>query len=305
MSDVEEEVSLESEIIDLVHEVVRPSIRIGVGDEDKESQPEVPVIDITEKPKAPLRKRKNKKTSEDASAEQNSKSPAEASSSPDVSNGPKDKRRKEPGAVAKKRKIDVAPAPDASDKPGAKKSKKDQTLEHFLLDTLPALRKNMKQAKIAQSSFKIRDHNDYFKANSRYIPTFILPLFHFLAKEEINCSKIADFDGKKFVKTDAGFVHASFISHQAVDLTEEDVSYLMRKYGKEWFKIPSKDYVKAVSASKYGDKGEFKVTLIGVYEDSFVNSEGQEILTINPILRYDSCVSKKKEKETPAVTESK
>lgn len=212
-------------------------------------------------------------------------------------------------APKKRKHSETVSNPEPAKKGGAKKSKKQEAVEQFVLNTLPALRKNMKQAKIVQSTFKVRDQSHYFAPNSIYIPTFILPLFQFLAKEEIVCSKVADFDGKKFVKTTAGFLHATFIANQALDLEEDDVQYLMRKYGKEWFKIPSKDFVKASSASKYGDKGEFKVTLIGIYEDSFKDEENHELYTINPILRYDPVVAKpvlpaaQREKKEKAVVE--
>ncbi len=242
-----------------------------------------------------VRKRKGSPSVE-ARPEDNGSSPASENKETPAKGG-EAKKKKSRTPANKRRKAEDTPE-DNGAKPasaGPRKTKKEQALEQFMLSTLPALRKNMKHAKALQSSFKIRDHPEYFAANSSFIPTFILPLFHFLSKEEIICTKVADFDGKKFVKTTAGFTHAAFISNQAVDLTEEDTQYLMKKYGKEWFKIPSKDFVKASSASKYGTKGEFKVTLIGLYEDSFKNDENEEIFTVNPILRYDPVIVKSKD----------
>lgn len=224
-------------------------------------------------------------------------------STPSVPDASETGRNKKP--ASKRRKVEASAETDSSKTAGPKKKKNDVILEQFMMDTLPALRKNMKQAKAAQSSFKIRDHGEYFKTSSKHLATFILPLFQFLGKEEIICSRIADFDGKKFVKTDAGFHHASFIINHALDISDEERDYIMKKYGKEYFKIPSKDYVKAASASKYGDKGEFKVTIIGLYEDSFLDSEGKEVLTINPVLRYDPVRTKPEKAEKKEKKEKK
>lgn len=226
--------------------------------------------------------------------------PLGVASTSDVVDAPEKKKSKGAG---KKRKREP-PSEDGNPKTTGvgKKTKNDILLEDFTIGTLPALRRDMKKAKANQAAFKIKDHSSYFGKTSKHIPTFILPLFHFLGREEIICSRVCDFNGKKFIKTDAGFAHASFIINHALDLTEEEKEYLLRKYGKEYFKIPSKDFVKASSASKYGDKGEFKVVLTGLYEDSFMNDDQIEIATINPILRYESVKPKpttgeKKEKK--------
>lgn len=292
---------------------------------DEEEEPQSPEEIFTTEvvDKIPLRKRKNepaekkgkkqpsraKKTrgKKAATVDIPSESPLSESPSPPESPPvpvvPDETSKEEPKTPRANKKRKVASNPEAepglADGAAAKKTKNEAIIEQFMIDTLPALRKNMKKAKIDHVAFKIQNHGNYFKSNSGFLATFILPLFHFLGKEEIICSRVSDFDGKKFVKTEAGFHHASFIINHALDLKDDERDYLMRKYGKEYFKIPSKDYVKAMSACKYGEKGEFKVILTGLYEDSFLNDKAEEIITINPVLRYDPVRPKpeKKKKE--------
>lgn len=258
---------------------------------------------IVDQPKTAIRKRKNvksKKTKKGDSGDVDSASPVA-----DIPNA--DAKTKAKPSPAKKRKIATAveSEPRESTAIGPKKTKNDAIIEQFMIDTLPALRKNIKQQKATQENFKIRNYAHYFKSNSGFLPTFILPLFHFLGKEEIICSRVSDFNGKKFVKTEAGFHQASLIANNALDLTDEERDYLMKKFGKEYFKIPTKDYVKAASACKYGEKNEFRVTLVGLYEDSFLNDVGEEISTINPILRYDPIRPKPEKKKKEKKEEKK
>ena len=279
------------------------------GEEKEFQSPESPPPSPVQQSR-PIRKRKSSPVQTDVSLAEQEESPEQrekeesicigfppdSTPSPVIPDGNSEKGAKKP--TSKRRKITAVAAPVPPKTAGnSKKTKNEALLEQFMIDTLPALRKNMRQAKAIQSSFRIRDHAEFFRPNSPHIATFILPLFHFIGKEEIVCSRLADFNGKKFVKTEAGFLHASFIVNHALDLTDEDKEYVLRKYGKDYFKIPSKDYVKASSAAKYGDKGEFKVTLTGIYEDSFLNDEGKEILTINPVLRYDPVRAKSEKKE--------
>jgi hypothetical protein len=219
---------------------------------------------------------------------------ASDSSPPDL---PNDLEKNEPTTkkANKRRKVDNPSDGSAGKSTATKLSKKDQAIQEFMLDILPALKKNLKQKKTHNQSFKIRNHGDYFASNSTYIPTYLLSLFHFLGTEEIVCTRYGNFDGKHMVKTTCGFNHASMLINHCDSLGESEVTYLMKKFGKEWFKIPSKDGVKAASANRYGDMGAFKIILIGLYEDSFMNSVGEEVLTINPILRYEPIKPKKKE----------
>lgn len=201
-----------------------------------------------------------------------------------------------PKKANKRRKVDSAPDGHTGKSGPSKLSKKEQAIQDFMLDILPALKKNMKQKKSQGQAFKIRDHGSYFTAGSKYVPTYLLSLYHFLGTEEVICSRYGNFDSKHMVKTTAGFNHASLLINHCDSLAEAEISYLMKKFGKEWFKIPSKDGPKASSAHRYGEKGEFRVILIGMYEDSFMNEDGSEVFTINPILRYEP-VKGKKEKE--------
>lgn len=214
------------------------------------------------------------------------------SSPPDLPND-SEKTEHAPKKTVKRRKVDNPPDGPSGKSYVTKLSKKEQAIQDFMFDILPALKKNLKQRKTQSDSFKIRDHGDYFSSSSKYVPTYMLSLFHFLGTEEVVCTRYGNFDGKHMVKTTAGFNHASLLINHCDSLSENEVSYLMRKFGKEWFKIPSKDGVKASSANRYGDKGEFKIILSGIYEDSFLDAEGKEVLTINPILRYEPIKAKK------------
>lgn len=198
----------------------------------------------------------------------------------------------------KKRKADdsVPSVPPKQNTP--KLNKKEKAIQQFMLDVLPSLKKTVKQQKSRSNTFRIREYGDtYFKSDSKYVPTYILPLFHFLGTEEITCTRYGNFDGKHMVKTSAGFTHASFLLNHCDELNENERNIVMQKYGKEWFKIPSKDGVKASSAFRYGEKNEFKIILVGIYEDSFITDDKTEVLTINPILRYEPIRAKKDGKE--------
>lgn len=187
-------------------------------------------------------------------------------------------------------------------KTGSNISKKEKQINDFVLGVLPALKKDLKGRKQSAQAFKIRDHSNYFTPSSNHIATFILPLFHFLGKEEVICHRYGNFNGKHMVKTNSGFERATFLVNNAnIQMSDEEKSFLMSKFGKEWFKIPSKDVMKVNTAHKYGEKGEFKISLIGLYEDSFLDESGHEVFTINPILKYEPyhpAPSKKKESKS-------
>ena len=171
-----------------------------------------------------------------------------------------------------------------------KKSRKDQAVEDFMLLQLPSLRKELKLRKKNQAAFQIRDpaYQKYFSPNSKFTPTFILPLFQFLGKNEIVCTRYGKFNGgsRHLVKTDNGFTHVSLLMANC-DFAPEEAEYLMKKFGTEWFKIPAKDESKVSAAQAFGTKGHFKVVLTGLYEDSFLDKEGNKVQTVNPILRYE------------------
>lgn len=174
--------------------------------------------------------------------------------------------------------------------PKKKKSRKEQAVEDFVLTQLPSLRKELKIRKKNEAAFHIRDpaNQIYFSSNSKFTPTFILPLFNFLGKNEVVCSRYGKFQGgnRHMVKTDNGFQHVTLLVGNS-DLTGEESEFLMKKFGTEWFKIPSKDEAKVHAAQASGTRGHFKVILTGMYEDSFLDKAGKKITTINPILRYE------------------
>lgn len=175
-----------------------------------------------------------------------------------------------------------------SSKRGGKKG--ETSVLQFIENVLPALRKEMSKHK--KSTFKISDYNEYFLPSSKVRPTYILPLFHFLNKNEIVCSRYGVFEGKHMVKTMDGFNHTLLISKYAdsssTALSSDDISYLMKRFGREWYKIPAKDAHRVSGAVKMGYSGYFKIMLVGVFEDSFFDVEsGQEVRTINPILQFE------------------
>jgi hypothetical protein len=199
--------------------------------------------------------------------------------------------------------------------PPTKKSKKDQIVDDFVLKMLPALRKEVKIRKKTKSAFNVRDFPQYFKTGSaEWLPTYSLSLFYFLGKNEIVCSQFGVFDGNKhMVKSIEGFNHVSLlISSLGEDIVNADeANLLMRRYGREWFKIPPKDYAKVMTAYRYGDNHQFKVILTGIFEDSFYDKDGKEVKTANPFYRYESVrvppqkVKKEKlEQEKPVIVSS-
>lgn len=198
----------------------------------------------------------------------------------------------------------------------AAKKKHLKGMEQFLSDVLPNLKKEMLRKK--KEPFDLAAYNDYFKSDSGYLATFILPLFHFTAKNEVICTRYGNFDGKHAVKTTAGFDRVMLISKNSdpEQFTPELEAYCMQRFGREWFKIPSKDSFRAKAAASAGHDGQFKVVLTGVYFDSFISKENTEVETINPILAYEpvrppppkkekvpkAAVSSSSPKENPTVT---
>lgn len=178
-------------------------------------------------------------------------------------------------------------------KPSAASSSKKRTekaISQFLSDMLPALKKEMVKRK--KEPFSWEPYQAFFKADSGYIQTFILPLFKFLEKDEIICSRYGHFDNKHMVKTTAGFERVMLLSrHCDTDELPGDVQqYLSTRFGKEWFKIPAKDGFRAKAAAAAGHEGCFKVVLTGLFEDSFQDVKtGETVFTINPSLSYEPC----------------
>jgi len=191
--------------------------------------------------------------------------------------------------------------------PASKKSKKDQLLNEYMMNELPALRKEMKLQKKEQPAFKIREYGEYFKAGSKFTPTYCLRLFNFLGKNSVVCTQYGVFDkNRHMIKTDAGFNHVTFLISSLGDaINPEESEFMMHRYGKEWFKIPTKDASRVETAVRFGEGHKFKVVLTGVYEDSFFGKDGEEVFTINPILRYEAFRAPppkvKKEKKSPEV----
>jgi len=148
----------------------------------------------------------------------------------------------------------------------------------------------------------------YFKPDSKYLATFILPLFKFLEKDEIICSRYGAFENRHMVKTSSGFERVLLLSKHCdpEELTPDVQQYLNQRYGKEWFKIPSKDGFRAKAAAAAGHDGCFKVILTGMFEDSFIDSQtGDTILTINPTLMYEPCRPPPPKKERKPASSSK
>lgn len=221
----------------------------------------------------------------------------------------------------RKRKAKSEPA-DGSDgvstaapAPPPKKSKKDQLCDDFVMNELPALRKEMKLMKKEQSSFDIKEFSEYFKPGSKWTATYCARLFYFLKKNEIVCSAYGVFRGNThMVKTIDGYNHCCFLASACgAELTAEDSAFMFRRFGKEWFKIPQNDEERVKIAVRKGEKNYFKVILTGLYEGSFfgenrVTKEKEEIFTINPILRYEPYIpptpKAKKEKKTSEPTSS-
>lgn len=168
------------------------------------------------------------------------------------------------------------------------KTRTEKALGQFLSDVLPALKKEMSHRKKEQFSWEA--YAAYFKPDSKYLATFILPLFKFLEKDSIVCSRYGNFDNRHMVKTSAGFDRVMLLSRHCdtEELTPDVQQYLSQRYGREWFKIPSKDGFRAKAASASGFEGCFKVSLVGMFEDSFIDkTTGATIYTINPSLMYE------------------
>lgn len=164
----------------------------------------------------------------------------------------------------------------------------EKTLGQFLTDMLPALKKEMVRHK--KEVFSWETYMPYFRPDSKYVSTFCLPLFRFLEKDEIICSRYGCFENRHMVKTSAGFDRVMLLSRNLdSDEFPPDVQqYLTQRFGREWFKIPSKDGFRAKAAAASGYEGQFKVILVGMFEDSFQDtSTGEMVYTINPSLMYE------------------
>lgn len=170
----------------------------------------------------------------------------------------------------------------------AAKKRTEKALGQFLSDVLPALKKEMVRRKKEVFSWDAYSH--YFKPDSKYVATFCLPLFRFLEKDEIVCSRYGYFENRHMVKTSSGFERVMLLSRNldSDELPSDVQQYLAKRFGREWFKIPSKDGFRAKAAAASGHEGQFKVILVGLFEDSFVDSQtGETVLTINPSLMYE------------------
>lgn len=199
-----------------------------------------------------------------------------------------------PGGIVKK----------SSQSPAKKKVEK--AINQFLSDMLPTLKKEMVKRK--KEPFSWENYQGYFRANSGYLQTYILPLFKFLEKDEIICSRYGLFDNRHMVKTSAGFDHVMFLSKNcdSETLPADVQQYLRQRFGKEWFKIPSKDSHRAKAAANAGHEGCFKVILTGLFEDSFTDTQtGETVHTINPSLAYEPCRPPPPKKERSAPSKKK
>lgn len=198
-------------------------------------------------------------------------------------------------------------------KKSGKSSKVQKEAELFMADVLPNLRKEMVQKK--RANFDLTSFSDYFHTDSGYVPTFILPLFHFIGKSEVICSRYGAFDKRHCVKTSAGVDKVMWVSRNIdqSNLTEELMAYLNQKYSPEWYKIPSTYAARAKAASLAGFEGKFKTVLTNIYFDNFINREGVKVETINPVLSFEPCLpppppkirtgKKKNDKESKEVEE--
>lgn len=208
-------------------------------------------------------------------------------------------KKKEDAGVAEN-VTTTTPKPGGIIKPAnsTKKKKKEQAFSQFITDVLPSLKKEMIRKK--KEPFDWDRFSHYFKPDSGYIPTFILPLFRFLLTDEIVCDRYGNFENKHRVKTFAGHKRVMDLSENAdvLELTPEMLHYFARRFGVEWFKIPSKDGFRAKSAAAAGYEGQFKIILTGLYEDSFTDSTtGEEVTTINPTLMYEPVLPPPPKKE--------
>lgn len=168
-----------------------------------------------------------------------------------------------------------------------KEKVKTKALSQFLSDVLPTLKKEMTRKK--KEVFDFASHAEYFKTDSKYLATYILPLFHFLEKTHVQAVRYGQWDNRHMVKTTAGFDRVMYLCKNAdpTQFTSEVQNYCASRYGKEWFKIPSKDGHRAKAAAAAGHNGEFIIHLTGITPDSYIDKDGKEVLTINPILTYE------------------
>ena len=188
-------------------------------------------------------------------------------------------------------------------KNATKKKKKEQAFTQFITDVLPSLKKEMIRKK--KEAFDWDDYSKYFRPDSGYVATFMLPLFRFLLTDEIVCDRYGNFDNKHRVKTAVGHKRVMDLSENSdvLELTPEMIHYFNKRFGVEWFKIPSKDGFRAKAAAAAGYEGQFKVILTGLYEDSFTdNATGKEVVTINPTLMYEPVLPPPPKKERKPVT---
>jgi len=185
--------------------------------------------------------------------------------------------------------LDSSPAGGISKKKSKKATnqKMQKEAELFINDVLPNLRKEMVRKK--KVNFDLKEYATYLKPDSGFVPTFCLPLFHFMGKNEILCTRYGLYDGKHSVKTTAGHDRVMWVSKNIKQdqLSEEMMTYMNRRFSPEWYKIPSSYGLRAKAAANNGHEGKFRVILVNVYFDSFINKEGEKVETINPVLAFE------------------
>lgn len=188
---------------------------------------------------------------------------------------------------------------------GGSSKKIEKDIENFLKDTLPSLKKEMHKRK--REPFDLSAYSAYFKEKSKVIPTYMLPLFNFVQKTEVVCTRYGCFNGKHMVKCSEGFNRVMLLSKHAdpEQFTPDIQKYCSQRFGKDWFKIPPKDGYRAKAAAAAGHDGMFKVILIGVTFDSFLDKDtNEEVQTINPNLLFEACLPPHKSVNKENVDES-
>lgn len=192
--------------------------------------------------------------------------------------------------------------------PEVKIRKTDGIVLNFKQSLLPQLKKEMDSFKKKKEDFNLEAYAAFFAPNSGTVATYILPLFRFLGKNTITCSRYGLFDTKHCVKTTEGFDRVLVLSNSAdpADFTPDIQAFCAARYGKEWFKIPAKDGYKAKAACSGGHDKMFKVILTGVFFDSFIDSTtNEEVQTINPVLQYEPMAAPPPKKERKTIVAKK
>lgn len=170
--------------------------------------------------------------------------------------------------------------------PHVKKSKKEiesNKYKAFIADNKRYLKKEPK----VNTETLFQDYKEFLQ-DPEIIKAYCLKYFYFLDKYSVKCERMLDFEDLKVECNEAVDKIAQLKKlPKDVDLKEEDLLLLEKKFGYSMFKIPKKDKKWVQRAIDKSADGTFTMRLVDLEVSAFKNKEGNPVACIFPVLRYE------------------